>query len=231
MLPRLCKKLNSQILFERTVQLKPFLLSYILQSTSPQAHSQVDSSLVDNFIKSERWKKYQATEYRNYHMATLKYPKMLISKTSWLIFWSNEMLLQARVVCYRVLSNKIPTTAYLAQIKTVDNPQCRLCQQNTEDLEHLLVTCPFKQDIWLDIITRYLSDYELDLIMVYIILRFLQIRRSDQARIYTIFSTTLWDLWIFYWKYIIDKVPFKIDVVLSKINSQLLTLLDCPELD
>jgi hypothetical protein len=235
LLPRLCKKLKSQILLERTVQLKPFLLSYVLQTTSPQTHSQVDTSLVDNFIKATRWKKYQASEYRNYHMTTLKYPTMLISKISWLIFWSTEMLLQARAVWYRVLSNKIPTTAYLAQIKTVDNPQCRLCRKNNDDLEHFLVSCPSKQDIWLDIITRYLSEYQLDLTMVYMILRFLQfpkqIRRSDRDRVYTIFSTTLWNLWIFYWKFIIDKVPFQIDIILSKINSQIITLLDCPALD
>lgn len=235
LLPRLCKKLKSQILFEHAVKLKPFLSTYIIQLTSPQTYSQVDNSLVNTFIKSDRWKKYQASECRNYHMITSIYPTMLIPKTSWHVFWSTEMLLQARAVWYRVLSNKVPTTAYLARIKMVDTPQCRLCKQNTDTLEHFLVYCPSKQDIWLDILTTHMADYQLDMTMVYTILRFLQfpkqIRRSDRDRIYTIFSTTLWNIWIFYWKYIIDNASFQTNVILSKINSQIINLLDCTELD
>ncbi|KAI8058764.1 hypothetical protein BDF21DRAFT_429962 [Thamnidium elegans] len=64
------------------------------------------------------------------------------------IFWSIPMLLPSRATWYRILSRKVPTASYLHTIQTIDSSQCRLCHQSVDHLNHFVLMCPKKLDIW-----------------------------------------------------------------------------------
>lgn len=233
--PRLCKKLKTQLLTDQTVQLQSFVRPYITQLTPESVYNRIDTSIIDNFNTVPLWQKFQASQFRNLPNIGLTYTTMLLSKRSLQLFWSTTMLLQARTVWYRVLSNKVPTTVYLHKIGTVNSSICRLCHEANDTFEHFLVSCSFKLDIWFAILSQYLIEFPLDETSIYSFLRFLelpsQIKKSQSDKCYTIFSTTLWFIWIYYWQYIIDNVPFQHDVILSKIQTQVNILIDRPQFD
>lgn len=105
------------------------------------------------------------------------------------------MLLQARIVWYRILRSKLLTMAYLYQINVFSSPQCRICQPNEDDIAYFLVFCPFKHPISQSILQPYYANMNLQLAHMLALLRTLKashlIHPSQVHTILTIVWATL----------------------------------------
>ena len=53
---------------------------------------------------------------------------------------------------YKILNRYLTTNAFLHKIGLIASPLCTFCGAESESLEHLLITCPFSNDFWLDFI-------------------------------------------------------------------------------
>jgi hypothetical protein len=57
----------------------------------------------------------------------------------------------------------------------------------------------------------------------------------DRSALYTPImvsvSTTLWYIWLYYWKCMINNVPIQSEIIISKIHSQITILLNKRQLD
>ncbi|KAI9337106.1 hypothetical protein BD770DRAFT_242408 [Pilaira anomala] len=154
-----------------------------------------------------------------------------ISETSFKVFWSLPILLQARSQWYRVLLNqKLPIAPYLHQIGKIDSSQCRLCHAADESLEHFLVTCSIKKDIWMMALNNYHYP-TFTFTTGHILQALLQVHvpfpsGSNQViPLLVLISTTQYYIWYYYWQLIIKDVPFRPDHILKTINHQVSILL------
>ena len=62
---------------------------------------------------------------------------------------------KSREFQYKILHRYLTTNAFLHKIGLIASPLCTFCDANSESLEHLLITCPFTNDFWLDFICWY----------------------------------------------------------------------------
>ena len=61
---------------------------------------------------------------------------------------------KSREFQYKILNRYLTTNAFLHKIGLRTSPLCTFCGAESESLEHLLITCPFTNDFWLDFICR-----------------------------------------------------------------------------
>ncbi|KAI8082376.1 hypothetical protein BDF21DRAFT_338035, partial [Thamnidium elegans] len=93
--------------------------------------------------------------------------------------------------------------SYLHTIQTIDSSQCRLCHQSVDHLNHFVLMCPKKLDIWQLIlqnsdITSNISNE--DILETILSLKVpSSIRKSQISSYYTIIATPQWVIWIYYW--------------------------------
>ncbi|KAI9346323.1 hypothetical protein BD770DRAFT_180188 [Pilaira anomala] len=158
---------------------------------------------------------------------------LLISVASLKQFWSPLMLLQTRTLWYRTFSKELPTTSFLHLIGTVESPNCRLCgNSNSDTLEHFLLHCLLKQEIWSSVLLEYFCTPPLTSAEVLATLLTLTppttIRRTQIPTLYTIAATTHWTIWIHYWNFITGKKLFLPKAILTSIHSQVSLLLHPP---
>ena len=59
---------------------------------------------------------------------------------------------KSREFQYKILNRYLTTNAFLHKIGLIASPLCTFCGAESESLEHLLITCPFTNDFWLDFI-------------------------------------------------------------------------------
>ena len=59
---------------------------------------------------------------------------------------------KSREFQYRILHRYLTTNAFLHKIGLIASPLCIFCDAESKCLEHLLTTCPFTNDFWLDLI-------------------------------------------------------------------------------
>ena len=59
---------------------------------------------------------------------------------------------KSREFQYKILNRYLTTNAFLHKIGLTASPLCTFCGAESESLEHLLITCPFTNDFWLDFI-------------------------------------------------------------------------------
>jgi hypothetical protein len=104
-----------------------------------------DDPLLEQFQQVELWQRYQSSTFRYRYDSKIQKSALLLPEKFLKRFWSTPMLLQARTLWYRVLSQKIPHTKYLHQIGKVDSPVCQLCQEQEDSFTHFLVFCPTKK--------------------------------------------------------------------------------------
>ena len=57
-----------------------------------------------------------------------------------------------RELKYKILNRYLTMNAFLHKIGLIASPLCTFCGSKSESLEHLLITCPFTHDFWLDFI-------------------------------------------------------------------------------
>ena len=59
---------------------------------------------------------------------------------------------KSREFLYKLLNRYLTRNALLYKIGLIASPLCTFCSAESESLEHLLITCPFTNDFWLDFI-------------------------------------------------------------------------------
>ena len=59
---------------------------------------------------------------------------------------------KSREFQYKILHRYLTTNAFLHKIGLIASPLCTFCDADSKSLEHLLITCPFTNDFWLDFI-------------------------------------------------------------------------------
>ena len=59
---------------------------------------------------------------------------------------------KSREFQYKILHRYLTTNAFLHKIGLIASPLCIFCGAESESLEHLMITCPFTDDFWLDFI-------------------------------------------------------------------------------
>ena len=62
------------------------------------------------------------------------------------------LMTKSREFQYKILNRYLKTNAFLYKIGLIASPSCAFCGAESESLEHLLITCPFANDFWLDFI-------------------------------------------------------------------------------
>jgi hypothetical protein len=233
--PGLCNRLKQQILEHRTMKLQPYLWQFILNDVTQEMLDRNDDPLLEQFQQVELWQRYQSSTFRYRYDSKIRKSALPLPEKFLKRFWSTPMLQQARTLWYRVLSQKIPHTKYLHQIGKVDSPVCQLCQEQEDSFTHFLVFCPRKKEIWNRMLNQQFPTYEIRAEDITSMLTNLQSPFHDRSTLYTPFmvsvSTTLWYIWIYYWKSMIDNVPFQSEIIISKINSQITILLNKRQLD
>ena len=143
------------------------------------------------------------------------------------------MLLPARQVWYRILCKKITHGVAIHQMNIMDSPSCRLCNASTDDLTHFVTHCPFKNDIWSNILSSsypqnpYNSNELLSFICTLTLQTYIT-TTTNQRIFYTQVSTILYGIWTHYWRFILDNQPFVETNVILDINKQLGILLSTP---
>ncbi|KAI9482694.1 MAG: hypothetical protein EXX96DRAFT_452151, partial [Benjaminiella poitrasii] len=124
-------------------------------NTSADDYHRHNDALTTQFKAFIPYKQYYPHAYR--YSQHSNYTVSLISATSLRIFWSSTMLLPARFLWYHVFCKKLPTSASLYSIGTSRTTRCRLCRTSYDSIDHFLVNCPHKHQIWSEIIHTYLS--------------------------------------------------------------------------
>ena len=60
---------------------------------------------------------------------------------------------KSREFQYRILNRYLTTNSFLYKIGLANSPLCTFCQQESESLEHLLITCSCTKSFWSDFVT------------------------------------------------------------------------------
>ncbi|KAI9332181.1 hypothetical protein BD770DRAFT_297500, partial [Pilaira anomala] len=214
----------------RTMSIQPYLWNFILKDMPAHEISRVDLSLYKSFQQMSSWKNFHILNYRSLISGDNNTEALLISAASLKKFWSTSMLLQTRDLWYRTFSKKLPTTSFLHIIGTVESPNCRLCgNSNIDTLDHFLLYCPLKQEIWSSVLLQYFSTPPLTATETLTTLLTLTpptiIGRTQIPTLYTIVAITHWTIWIHYWNFIIDKKLFLATAILTSIHSQVSLIL------
>lgn len=103
--------------------------------------------------------KYSSTTYRTSKISGITPTQIAISENALKTFWSLPILLSARSQWYMIISKKLPVGPYLQKIGKTTTPLCRLCQNDTETLDHFLVDCLKKNSDMENDVAISLSNY------------------------------------------------------------------------
>jgi hypothetical protein len=227
--PRLCNQLKKQVLEHRTMKLQPYLWKFIINDVTQEMLDRKDDPLLEQFQQVKLWQRYQPRLFRYTYDSKIQKAALLLPGKSLEHFWSNPMLLQARNLWYRVLSKNIPHTKYLYEIGKADSSICQLCQEQDDSSTHFLVSCPRKMEIWNRVLHQRFRTYEILAEDIINTLINLQPPFHHRSVLYMPFmvsvSTTLWYIWLNYWKCMIEHTPFLSENIVPKIQSQISILL------
>lgn len=66
----------------------------------------------------------------------------------WKNLWHAKVSPKIKKFIWKACQNAIPTRHNLHKRKLSDAPNCPICHAGTEDIEHMLLTCPWTRPIW-----------------------------------------------------------------------------------
>lgn len=66
----------------------------------------------------------------------------------WKHIWNAKVGPKIKTFIWRACKNAIPTRSNLHRRNLADNHLCPVCQEAMEDVEHLLLTCPWTRPLW-----------------------------------------------------------------------------------
>ncbi|KAG1256105.1 hypothetical protein G6F68_009932 [Rhizopus microsporus] len=137
-----------------------------------------------------------------YSLSTLPPPK-------WKQFWSLKILPEARTIWFRFIYNELHCNASISRFDSTVPTTCSLCHDPLEDINHLLIHCPFKWSAWHGVLSRFAPYLEFHPEDVESILRNLsRFDFVDNTRLLRICSHTLLYIWRAHWRYVFDGTPF-----------------------
>lgn len=146
----------------------------------------------------------------------------------WKLFWSLSFSHTSRNIWYRFLQSKIPSGSILHRfiLATFPSPVCQVCQQNEEDLDHMLFACPMKLFVWQNTWNQYVapSNKEVDTATVR---QSLTSTRTNKPRLSSCLispplalAKTLESIWLRHWGYVFHSQPFAGDIVTATVTKK-----------
>lgn len=66
----------------------------------------------------------------------------------WKQIWNAKTTPKIKNFIWKLCKNVVPTRCNLFKRKMADSNTCPVCQEATEDVEHLLLLCPWTRPIW-----------------------------------------------------------------------------------
>lgn len=66
----------------------------------------------------------------------------------WKHIWNAKVSPKIKNLIWKACKNAIPTKHNLHRRKLTDNHQCSVCLKEDEDVEHILLTCPWTRPVW-----------------------------------------------------------------------------------
>ncbi|KAI9472449.1 MAG: hypothetical protein EXX96DRAFT_542544 [Benjaminiella poitrasii] len=172
-----------------------------------------------------QWKRFSSKRYRRLRAPHSIHLFPPITSSSLHAFWSVTFHFPARTVWYQVLHRKIPTSSFLSNIQLTSSNICRLCNAVIDTLDHSIVLCPLKLPTWTSLLQTAFPDFPFSPDAILQLLLYLQlptdIHRVDIPQLFTIAGTILWRIWVHYWQYIMQKIPYVPQIVIKSIEIHL----------
>ncbi|KAI8327524.1 hypothetical protein BC941DRAFT_364788 [Chlamydoabsidia padenii] len=133
----------------QTIVLHPSLRNHII-TWNQQPGDIDDNPLVQAFINTDSWKNFNTKRHRDHWLMSLKQsaPPPRLSTAHWKLIWSIPCNPQGRNLWYRLLLGKLYSNELLSRQSDHHRPSCQLCPEPNESLDHLIVSCPRKWEVW-----------------------------------------------------------------------------------
>jgi hypothetical protein len=155
-IPRLAAQLLRDIQ-NRTVKLNNLIWPLILQQN--QSVGDIDDTpFVDLFTSSPQWIAYKPKIFRLSLIQKLlpTGPSMSASCSQWKQFWKLPVEPAHRSLWYRLVHKKLYSQTSLSHMNTsTTSAECHFCSCAVEEIQHLLVRCPRKWAIWIEVFNYY----------------------------------------------------------------------------
>lgn len=155
----------------------------------------------------------------HYRRKTIQETLLLCSPlTKWIQFWSLNTSPEARTLCYHFLYDKLYCQDSVSRFAPDVSAACRLCQAPLEDINHPLITCPFKWPIWQEVPFQFVPHLEFFPDDVHAILQNLSRFQFVNNNFLLILSTcVLLVIWRVHWRTIFDRKPFSSGHIMTTI--------------
>ncbi|OBZ81573.1 hypothetical protein A0J61_10378 [Choanephora cucurbitarum] len=154
--------------------------------------------------------------------------KSPLSSVEWKFFWKLPLSHYNRIVCYRILSNRVPCRAILHNLipSFFTSALCSLCGTDDDTLEHFLWLCPLKLTVWSSIwSTHFETAFTLNALSCSILsLEFsTPLKLSLNSKPSEIICSTMSSIWRAHWSFVFSDIPFVPQTVIATASRQILT--------
>ncbi|KAG0806624.1 hypothetical protein G6F20_010985 [Rhizopus arrhizus] len=224
--PRLAAQLLRDVQ-NRTVKLNNLIWPLILQQN--QSFGVVDDTpFVDLFLSSRQWITYKPKLFR-FSLTQQLLPAdttMEASYSQWQQFWKLPVEPAHRSLWYRLVHKKMYSQAALSQMTTrTTSAQCHFCSCVVEDIQHLIVRCPRKWAVWIEVFNVYSPHlYFSQDDICSLLWSFKTFHFVDNPELWTLCCSVLAHIWRFHWRHIIQGTPFTENTIVKIIMSRFATL-------
>lgn len=175
------------------------------------------STIITRWLADPWWQNIKSIKYR-YHCLWGGLPPYQYHPRIIKYFWTAKMPSQGRTVWYKALIGKIPLQHLISKYHPPQSPLCVLCNQS-EDILHFVYSCPYKKQIWNQILREYALDLDhqqFDLANLLIHLRPHTIL-EHQPQIFTIIGYILSEIWTHHWLWTMHRHPFEPNTITTNI--------------
>ncbi|KAG1140784.1 hypothetical protein G6F37_009191 [Rhizopus arrhizus] len=224
--PRLAAQLLRDVQ-NRTVKLNNLIWPLILQQN--QSFGVVDDTpFVDLFLSSRQWITYKPKLFR-FSLTKQLLPADTIMEASysqWQQFWKLPVEPAHQSLWYRLVHKKLYSQATLSQMTTrTTSAQCHFCSCVVEDIQHLIVRCPRKWAVWIEVFNFYSPHlYFSQDDICSLLWSFKTFHFVDNPELWTLCCSVLAHIWRFHWRLIIQGTPFTENTIVKIIISRFATL-------
>ncbi|KAG1141760.1 hypothetical protein G6F37_002808 [Rhizopus arrhizus] len=152
--------------------------------------------------------RFHSLEFRQNHIANLHPSRPpALSSLNWTRFWPLKVLPEARTLCFRFIYGKLHCQNSVTRFNPDVSGVCRFCLVPNEDINHMLIFCPAKWQIWQEALCRFAPHIEFDHCDIQDILQNLQrYDFVDNTQLHILCFYILLFIWRAHWRYIFDNV-------------------------
>ncbi|KAG1439645.1 hypothetical protein G6F55_013682 [Rhizopus delemar] len=151
---------------------------------------------------------------------------MAASCSQWKQFWKLPVEPAHRSLWYRLVHKKLYSQTSLSHMNTrTTSAECHFCSCAVEDIQHLLVRCPRKWAIWIEVFNYYcphLSFTQDDICSL--LWSFKTFHSVYNPELWSLCCSVLTHIWHFHWRYIIQGTPFIENTIVKVAMSHFATL-------